>query len=101
MWAEQDGLDPETSSRQWPVLELNRDKFLAHPVMYYTGQEISVRDITLHLAHHEGAVHASEPKTEKDKSLAELERLMLIGGSLQGCGPCLPSGVLCAQHSRP
>ena len=81
-WSAQDGLDPETSlPGMHGTLELNRDQFLARPVMASRGRLISVRDVITHGANVAGAVHlTSQPKDESHQEISGWAEALGIGG---------------------
>lgn len=85
-WSIEDGIDPDTSV---PHLsnpkKVNRDDFLKIPIILFNGRIIIVKDLILHMAHVEGAIHPGMPKSDEEKVLKELGQTLGIGG--------LPTGI--------
>ena len=48
--------------------------------MWLNGHSITVRDLIGHLANVGGAVHAGEPRTDKQRALTEVAQQIKIGG---------------------
>lgn len=85
-WSIEDGLDPDTSVPHLnnPVGK-NLDGFLKVPVILFQGKTITVKDVILHMAHVEGAIHSGMPKSDEEKVLKYLEENLGVGG--------LPAGI--------
>lgn len=81
-WFSLDGFDPETAdaSRGFNPIELTYDDFLKQVVIYANHEEITVKDLILHLANKEGGVHKQRRELEKH----EMRNLILqeLGESL-------------------
>ena len=75
VWWLIDGPDPEgpTQPGSPPPLEASRDQLLSRPVGVLRGVKITVRDLILYFSNVAGGVHMGEPKTKKERTLAELE----------------------------
>jgi hypothetical protein len=54
--------------------------FLKEPLIYLSGDIITVRDLIKYLANNAGAVHQDEPKTSAGKKLEQLAQTFVIGG---------------------
>ena len=80
-WSIEDGLDPDTSV---PLLcnpkEVNKDDLLKIPIILSNGKTINIKDLIQHMAHVEGAIHPGIPKSDEEKILKGLGRILGIGG---------------------
>jgi hypothetical protein len=99
-WSVQDGLDPETSVPQLSrPIEVKLDQLLARPVMLVGEQEISVRDLIDHVSHVAGAVHAGQPRHEREQALQAAAEEIQVGGyppdvrALQAVGRVVLKGL--------
>lgn len=80
-WSIEDGLDPDTSVPHLSnPIKKNLDGFLKTPVILSQGKVIKVRDVILHMAHVEGAIHLGMPKSNEEKTLKYLGENLGIGG---------------------
>lgn len=85
-WSVEDGFDPDTSVPHLSKpIEVTKDQLLSRPVLISNGQTVTVRELILHLAHVQGAVHSGMPKDKKDKVMKKLIETLGIGG--------LPAGL--------
>ena len=75
-----DGLDPDTAIVKRDVIEIGRDQFLSHNVLFCAGSHISVRDCIDHCANVMGGVHFGEAKSDSQKTLSGLQNIQ-IGGT--------------------
>ena len=76
-----DGLDPYISgSREPTAIKLNLQQFLAHPVIFYFGQKLTVLDVIKYAANSAGGVHHDPTPRSEYRSLAELHRDLSING---------------------
>jgi hypothetical protein len=76
-----EGVSPRltiTASAGVDVLKL--DQFLARAAAWIQGQEVSVKDLVLYLAHIAGGVHAGTPKTGLERLLHEADSSLMVGG---------------------
>ncbi len=81
IWSIEDGLDPSTAvPHLCKPIEVNREQFLSTKILKAVDKVFSVRDVILHLAHIEGAVHAGSTKDEKDVILNKFIQEWQIGG---------------------
>jgi hypothetical protein len=55
-------------ARRGGIKFLNRDEFLATPMMYVPDQFITARQLILHAANIKGGVHLGTPKSEADRA---------------------------------
>ncbi len=67
----EDDLDPSVTIglRQ---IEVTRDKLFSYQVLVYKEHVVTIRELILHVANVQGAVHAGMAKDEKDKALKQL-----------------------------
>jgi hypothetical protein len=76
-----EGISPRlTITASAGVEMLKLDQFLAHAAAWVRGQEISVKDLILQLAHVEGGVHAGQPSSDLERLLQEANSALLVGG---------------------
>lgn len=81
LWSIEDGLDPDTAVPHLrKPIEVPRDKLLSTKVLKIGNNISTVKDVLLHLAHIEGAIHAESAKNEKDKILDKFIQKWKIGG---------------------
>lgn len=80
VWSVQDGLDPETSRPGKPRRTLSRDKLFSTVLAVVGGHSYTLREIVLFEANIMGGVHAGSPREEQEMALAELNKIMAIGG---------------------
>lgn len=81
VWSIEDGLDPATAVPYLcKTIEVDRGQFLSTKILKVTDKVFSVKDVILHLAHVEGAVHAGSTKDEKDVILNRFIQEWQIGG---------------------
>ena len=76
----QDGLDPATARPGKQVLQVKRDEFFKTPILLVNGKEYSIREIILFEANIMGGVHAGFTKTDKEKTLKQIDNLFVGGG---------------------
>lgn len=74
-----DGISPRVASTIHGTESLDRDRFLAHPIMRLGGplgsdERVTVYDAIVQVANVEGGVHPGMPKTELQERLAEVNR---------------------------
>ena len=80
VWSLQDGLDPHTGVPGHQVVDMTRDRLLSTPVLKIAGGTYTVRDVVLFEANVMGGVHAGAPIEQREKALAEVNRLFALGG---------------------
>jgi len=81
IWSIEDGLDPATAvPHLCKPIEVDRGQLLSTKILKVGGKVFSVKDVILHLAHVEGAVHAGSTKDEKDLILNRFIQEWQIGG---------------------
>lgn len=86
IWSVADGLDPATSRPGLkPLVELNKDAFLATKVMKANKQFLTIKNILTYTGFVAGGIHPGSPKSEKDEILTKLSENLFIGG--------LPAGL--------
>ena len=75
----EDMLDPSVIPCPKP-LKVTRDQLFSRPVLVYRNHVTTIKELILHAAHVQGAVHAGMAKDEKDKALEQLTEIIGIGG---------------------
>jgi len=84
-WSVADGFDPNTSV---PILrkpiKVTKDQLLSRTVMIYKGHTFTVKELVLHIANIQGAVHVGIPKDQKGRDLKKIEEILRIGNLSQG-----------------
>lgn len=94
-WTSGDSIDPATCkfSNRKPVI-VTRQKFYSIPVMMINNQKFTVKDVILHAAHVQGAIHAGEAQSPKDEALIEVSGSIFIKGLSSVLQPLLPIGKI-------
>jgi tetratricopeptide (TPR) repeat protein len=74
-----DGLLPEASFPNVPIVELNRDQFLKYRIAYANNQYFTIADVILHCSNVMGGVHIGDPRDEHEEILSAVQQFQ-IGG---------------------
>lgn len=88
-----DGFSPRFSltSRGYQIVSL--DRFLAWPAVFVMGNEVSVRDVVLHVANVAGGVHRGAPRGEIANQLEAVSRELFIGAADAGATTASIRGI--------
>ena len=75
-----DGLDPHTSRPGKKRKLVGRDSFFKQKILVVDGRVFSIREIILFEANIMGGVHVDSPKTEKDKVIDHINKVLGVQG---------------------
>ncbi|HWM47047.1 MAG TPA: hypothetical protein VNR11_09055 [Xanthobacteraceae bacterium] len=76
----EDGLDPQARSPHAPSTHLSKEQFLAHPVTYFRGEVISVRNLIRYMSNVAGGVHYDpQPRPEYGTMAMLTGRISMVG----------------------
>lgn len=79
-WSAQDSLDPDIAGPGHRRYTASRDQFFQTVVAIVDNHQYTVREIVLFEANVMGAVHAGNPKTDKELALKQIDSTIAFGG---------------------
>jgi hypothetical protein len=79
VWMAQDALSPRLMPGPGEDLALKIKDFFAYRALYVDGQDVTIKDLILHVANVEGGVHAGKPRDALGAALVDVNRRVRVG----------------------